>query len=284
MRKIIVSAPAKVHLSGEHSVVYGQPALLAAINKRLFVTLEPERDGLVKVKSEVPLGAGLGSSAAWAVALTGAVLLSETKRFDLEEINQIAYEMEREQHGNPSGGDNTICCFGGFLKFQKLNGQFKFEKIKVGRRLPQFLLIDSGKPKETTKDMVELVSEKFKVKSLKLQLKVKNLIKDLGRVTRQIIACFTTDQFNNSKNLIRENERLLEELGVVGEKAKKIIRLIERNEGVGKICGAGGIKKGSGMILAYHPNLKKLELFLKANKLSFMDIKLACEGVRIEEN
>jgi mevalonate kinase len=39
MKTIIVSAPSKLHLSGEHAVVYGKPAVLVATNKRLFVTI-----------------------------------------------------------------------------------------------------------------------------------------------------------------------------------------------------------------------------------------------------
>ena len=34
---IVVSAPGKIHLSGEHSVIYGQPALLASVEKRVRV-------------------------------------------------------------------------------------------------------------------------------------------------------------------------------------------------------------------------------------------------------
>ncbi len=41
-----VSAPGKIHLIGEHAVVYGEPAILAAVGKRLFV--EAEKHDAVK--------------------------------------------------------------------------------------------------------------------------------------------------------------------------------------------------------------------------------------------
>ena len=37
---VTVSTPGKIYLSGEHVVVYGKPALLSCINKRVFVTVE----------------------------------------------------------------------------------------------------------------------------------------------------------------------------------------------------------------------------------------------------
>src|SRR3972149_7972808 len=105
--KISYSAPAKVILSGEHAVVYGKPALVSAINLRLkftvtnlarscqdcnsdkeiffisnkvkqFLTEQKIKfiDRLFdyKIESEIPIGRGLGSSAALSVASVASFL------------------------------------------------------------------------------------------------------------------------------------------------------------------------------------------------------------------
>ena len=41
---IKVSAPGKIHLIGEHAVVYGQPAILASLNKRTYVSIGPSEN------------------------------------------------------------------------------------------------------------------------------------------------------------------------------------------------------------------------------------------------
>ena len=37
--QVLVSAPGKIHLLGEHTVVYGKPAILAAIDRRIYVKI-----------------------------------------------------------------------------------------------------------------------------------------------------------------------------------------------------------------------------------------------------
>ena len=144
------AAPGKVILLGEHAVVYGQPALAAALTRSVGVTIEdgpaaelvlPEGmptpgeilDGVVKiargagrrrgfvarVRSEIPLGGGLGSSAALGVALARAFCLDEGRSCAPEEAERLALHLERVLHGAPSGVDPAICARGGVILFER---------------------------------------------------------------------------------------------------------------------------------------------------------------------
>src|SRR3989344_1158171 len=125
---ITVSVPSKVHLLGEHSVVYGRPALLAAINKRISVSITSSKTKQIQ-------GVHL--------------YMRQIKR-----VLEIAYKGEKFFHGNPSGGDLAVVLEGGLLWFRK-----EFEFLKMFVRLPfmphrnikQFVLINSGKPAEATR-------------------------------------------------------------------------------------------------------------------------------------
>lgn len=78
------------------------------------------------LSSELPLGSGLGSSAAFCVALSAAILAlsdSVTMEFshqgwqvfgenELELVNKWAFEGEKIIHGKPSGIDNTVSTYG----------------------------------------------------------------------------------------------------------------------------------------------------------------------------
>jgi len=84
------------------------------------------RPATVTVTSELPLGSGLGSSAAFCVSLSGALLaLTASAGLDysnqgwatygetgLHLVNKWALEGEKIIHGKPSGIDNTVSRYG----------------------------------------------------------------------------------------------------------------------------------------------------------------------------
>lgn len=314
---ITVSVPAKVHLLGEHSVVYGKPALLAAINKRVFIEiryskekqilgasgykknalrllaiLEEEFKKQTKIKSikpytviiesEIPVGSGLGSSAALSACLTAALLSLYKIKWNKKMVFGIAYTGEKFFHGNPSGGDLAAVIEGGFLWFIKNSDSSKtFSHLPFAphKNIRQFILINSGKPEESTKEMVEKVAELKK----SFPLKVERIFISQEELTKQMANALKNGNEDKLIECIKLGEKNLEELGVVGKKAKAIIREIEKLGGAVKISGAGGIKSGSGMLLVYIKEKNKFIDYAKQEKLEILPIEVGEKGLKKDE-
>lgn len=296
---ITVSVPGKVHLMGEHAVVYGKPALLAAINLRMSVSVE-KHDRLEIVSSEptdyaeqavsflantyklketprvriyidskIPAGYHLGSSAAVAVGVTGAFTYFIKKIWNPMAINQLAYEIEKFKHGNPSGGDNTAVTMGGFIWFRKeLEFLRSIWQMPMKTTLTNFFLIDTGRPAETTGDMVAYV----KSQADRNPVKFSRIFEENEVETKRIAVALKTGDEETLLSAITNGERSLERMGVVSKKAALIIREIERTGGAAKILGGGGRKDGAGFLLCYTKHPPK----------NALPIVLGEEGIRLE--
>lgn len=288
---------------GEHAVVYGKPALLSAINLRLSVTIENGTNGIeimssepidharyavdflleqlkikdhgpikITINSQIPASFHLGSSAAVAVGLTGALTYFFKKIWNPIRINELAYEIEKKQHGNPSGGDNTAVTMGGFIWFRK-----ELEFLKSMWQLPfkphpsvhHFFLINTGRPKETTGEMVRFV--KSQITNHKSQIEKLMNMNELQ--TKRVVVALKEGNEKELVDAIRIGERTLEGMGVVSRKVIPLIRDIEKTGGAAKILGGGGRKESVGFLLCYHHDPKKFKA---------IPVQLGGEGVRLE--
>ncbi len=111
----------------------------------------------VEVQSDVPVGAGLGSSAALSVALVRA--LSEAAGVDvsIDDVNAQAHALERLVHGTPSGIDDTVVTYARALAFRRSDalGDPTIRFLAPGRTL---VLVLGAVPREgTTFDAVAAV-------------------------------------------------------------------------------------------------------------------------------
>lgn len=149
------------------------PELISATTTRIDATestvfQQVVETGIIGLKINVksmglPIGAGLGSSAAFSVALAGALLLFRQKLFqDVETLveqeymlpskptlailNGWAFAAEVVIHGAPSGLDNTTSCYGGAVKFLKSSG--KFENLSAFPAI-NILLVNTKIPRST---------------------------------------------------------------------------------------------------------------------------------------
>jgi len=268
----------KVILAGEHAVVYGKMALATSISLGLSVRVVEKGESAknpviekaievaggneniqVKITSELPIGSGLGSSAAISAATIKAVREYLGKLIEKDELFELTMECEKLAHGNPSGIDAATVVYGGLIGFVK--GK-PIEKLKIKRPL-KLLLVDSGKPSETTKEMVELVAEN-QDKDI--------VIEQIGKITELVKSKLILGE--EIGQLLNENGLLLEKLGVVGEKAKKLSNELRMEGASVKITGAGGVKIGSGMMIVTHEDLTQIKKLLNNKKINYFETEI----------
>jgi mevalonate kinase len=212
------TACGKVILLGEHAVVYGVPALCAALKQGAAVQGVPG-DGRLRVPAwqvatatagellsesdarsgaagespplhlayrailhslsgvralkvdslphdfvasfAIPTGAGLGSSAALAVALTRCIDTTLSLRLLPEHIAAAALAAEQVFHGRPSGLDHTIAQSGGFGLFQKERGLSPLVDLPTGASSLTLIIGHTGRARDT-KGRVARVAELYR--------------------------------------------------------------------------------------------------------------------------
>ena len=292
-----VFAPGKLIISGEHAVVYGNPALAMAVNRHAITTIHNSKlpqvlfdsthltssnelsltalhalkdkfktkyqnfllgkfsikevlakpfdlaqfalsavldakkfrlqHGLnISVHSTIPMGAGMGSSAATILSVMKAVIIKLKLQISDSDLFKIALEAETMQHGKTSGLDLKISLNGGchYVEAQQLQE----------RMAPQFplLLVNTGRPLSSTGECVTTSAKHFTAS---------NLLDDFASVTKMIDTALINNDLHAFCSGIQYNHRLLQTIGVVPSKVSSFIQKIEQLGAAAKICGAGTI-------------------------------------------
>lgn len=292
-----VYAPGKIILSGEHSVVYGNPALAMAINRYVTAAVTRERmpqilfdlsdlahnsrlsfkalhhlkarvkrkyhrfirgdfsirDVLQKpfelaqfalcvfaeslnlslphgvrihVTSDIPIGGGMGSSAATILSVMVAIAKHLHVPISQDTLFQLALEAENMQHGHSSGLDLRVALQGGCLYVNGLEMQSRDIPL-----IPMYL-VNTGNPATTTGQCVEKVAPHFKSGQIG---------NDFAAITNAMDAALQQQSWQNMRETMRHNHQLLVNIGVVPEKVQTFIAEVEILHGAAKVCGAGAV-------------------------------------------
>ena len=242
------SAPGKVILFGEHAVVYGEPAIAVALSLRTEVTVRdtgaegaPHRvngapmnphhhayikdavDALwkgaaldIRTDSRLPSASGLGSSAALAVATTGA-LLQLNGRFSEELTAREAYNAEvSAQKGRGSPTDTSTSAHGAAVLVDREKGPGYLWDIARGERRwylhhldvpPLTLVVGYTGQRGRTADQVAKVARFVKRGAFG-----REVIRDLGKITRE------------ARQLIEDREKMA--LGVLMDDAHNLLTVL----------------------------------------------------------
>lgn len=224
----------------------------------------------LNISSEIPIGSGLGSSAALSVAVPKALSELFRKVLTLEKINHVAYKIESLAHGTPSGGDNSICCYGGALWFKKGTPNI-IEPLHLDFTMKNFVLVFTGIPKLTTGELVS------NVRSLNPEYR-DSRVKQLGMYTYEMRECLAKQDFTRMKERMNLAQELLAELGVSIDAIDRIHTAVKEINGGAKLSGAGG----GGYMVCYHEDLQLLEQTIRDLGYVPEHVELGVEGVRTE--
>lgn len=191
--------------------------------------------GLVlKLRSSIPMGCGLGSSAATVMSEIRAMGHYLRVDFKPEWYYEYSLEAEKLQHGRPSGVDSYISLHGGCARFQQ--GEARAMALP---RMKMFM-VQTGIPDSSTGECVMEVERKF----------CNSIIwSEFEEVTNAFEDAIRHNNLQKLHWLIRENNRLLNEIGVVPARIRQFIHEIEQWGGSAKICGAGSVTGDKGGIV-----------------------------------
>jgi len=241
---------------GEHSVVYGYPALALPLNNievtcQVFPSDKPwtlyEEDTLsmavfaclehlgkqgaqirCQVNSMVPEKRGMGSSAAVSIAAIRAVFDYFEEALDHETLEILANRAEMIAHMNPSGLDAKTCLSDVAIKFIRNVG---FSEIELD--LGAYLLIADtgihGHTREAIKKVESLGQEALP------------LLQELGNLTKIVEKAIHLKDLLTMGQAMTKAHGKLAQLGVSCQLSDDLVELALENGALGAKMSGGGL-------------------------------------------
>lgn len=278
-------AAAKVILLGEHAVVYGKHALALPVPNAFSARIDEADDGIlisipawrfrrridlhgkdgvdaivaavirelgiaadgydIHMNAAVPRGMGLGSSAAFAVALVRAFDTLLELGLDDNRVNAIAFECEKITHGMPSGVDNTLATFGVPMLFQN-DGSLTIRNVELDSYPP--LLVAWGANPGNTRHQVAGVRARWAAQPEQFGA----LFERIDDIVLQGAAALEAGDLGRLGALMNINHGILNAIGVSTPELELMVGIARQSGATGaKLTGAGG----GGSIVALCPGV-----------------------------
>lgn len=231
-----------------------RPALFLCVALLRPLLLAADASGGVRIQvaatARFPVGAGLGSSAAFSVALAGALVhflgsscvddTTNTKEEEssatLERVNAYAFAAEVILHGAPSGVDNTVAAFGGALVFKK-QPEPAFQRVACDLNQFRFLLVNTRVPR-STKQQVANVRALYEVDRVAVERHFAE-IDDIASAFVESARQNALSQEALARSIARNHE-ILNALGVGHPAIEQVVAICSKFGAATKLTGAGG--------------------------------------------
>ena len=282
MKRGIGKSHSKIILIGEHSVVYGYPAIAIPLKKieiecaieeaksnffydetdtlsvAIFTALKYLKKENVKIKykitSQIPQKRGMGSSAAVSIAAIRAIFNYFGENLEDELLEKLVNTAEIVAHKTPSGLDAKTCLSDKAIRFVKNKG---FSYIDLN--LDAYLVIADTGIYGNTGEAIQNVKN--------LGDKAELSLKKLGRLTDEMTRILTGNIENKEEKIRREKISKIGEimtaantelgkLNITIEKTELFVKTAIENGAAGAKISGGGL---GGCVIALAENLEIME-------------------------
>ena len=257
-------AGGKVILLGEHVVVYGRPALATGLPLVVDATVETgpgprlvsemptdprtarlvadaaEMMGLdpaqvvVRVRSDIPPGRGLGSSAALSVAVLRALAAAAGRTLDMATTLAQGRVLEQIFHGTPSGVDPAAAALGTCFRFVRGEPPLVTPIVPAW---PIRLVVAYGPRPRSTGEAVGGLRERWQAD----QVRYERLFDEVAAIVDAGITAFERGDLPGLGAAFDRNQTALEALGVSHREVESLIARARDAGALGaKLTGGGG--------------------------------------------
>lgn len=203
------------------------------VAKHTLDQMDQSRRGLkITVRSNVPIGMGLGSSAATAVSTVSGIATLFGKEMSREAIFEAAYSLERIVHGHPSGVDQATVTYGGLIAYRAGRIRAKLEITSP----PLLVIGNTGMMRSTGK----FVGKVAKMRTEEPD-EYSRIAADAQRICERAMKALREGDQALLGSLMNENQKLLELIGVSSPELEGLITAARSAGALGaKLTGGGG--------------------------------------------
>ena len=265
-------AHSKLILVGEHAVVYGKPAIampfplkvssriqksygpiifesdiykglinsmpvkMKGISKCIKETLhylgQPFEGLSIEIHSSIPLGRGLGSSSAVAMAIVRSLFEFYEQKLSQEELFYFVQIAETHAHGNPSGIDMFAEASECPIWFEKGKGAVP---LKVDG--PLYMVVGDTGRRGDTRTAVENVRKRYGLN----QEKVQKSLDEIGNIAEEAKEALLHGDMHTLGKLMNRNQEELMTLGVSDDGLNALVEAARRKGALGAKLTGGGL-------------------------------------------
>ena len=240
--------------------------------------INPEDGFELNIRSEIPIGSGLGGSSSLINSILGCFNLALNKHWTKKDIAELSFLIERIKSGiNGGWQDQYATVFGGF-NFIEFDKQNKINSLKISQdvifQLEKSLILCNLNTSHNSSIILEDQIKNSKENKYK---EIINLNKNTAYKMKDCLMNFKIDEFSN---LLRDTWEIKKRLSkkISSKKINEFyLKAVSHGARSGKILGAGG--GGYFLFCIDESKYKKFINFIKTKKMNLTNIRFDKNGL-----